>query len=125
SVSLNYKFDRGLSVYGSYTTGTKAGGYNDQDKSGVVRENGFATDIFEYAAERAYNFEVGLKYASPKLRVNLAAFRTKYKNLQVSVSQPCGALQTTNAAEATSTGVEGDLTWVIAPGLTFSANAAY
>jgi iron complex outermembrane receptor protein len=125
SVSLNYKFDRGLSVYGSYTTGTKAGGYNDQDKSGVVRENGFANDIFEYAAERAYNFEVGLKYASPKLRVNLAAFRTKYKNLQVSVSLPSGALQTTNAAEATSTGVEGDLTWVIAPGLTFSANAAY
>jgi len=125
SVSLNYKFDRGLSVYGSYTTGTKAGGFNDQDKSGVVRENGFANDIFEYSAERAHNFEVGLKYSSPTLRLNLAAFRSKYKNLQVSVSLPSGALQTTNAAEATSKGIEGDLTWVVAPGLTFSANAAY
>ena len=125
SVSLNYKFDRGFSVYGSYTTGTKAGGFNDQDKSGVVRENGFATDLFEYSAERAYNFEVGLKYSSPTLRLNLAAFRTKYKNLQVSVSLPSGALQTTNAAEATSKGIEGDLTWIVAPGLTFSANAAY
>lgn len=125
SVSLNYKFDRGLSVYGSYTTGTKAGGFNDQDKSGVVPENGFATDIFEYSAERAYNFEVGLKYSSPTLRLNLAAFRTKYKNLQATISLPSGALQTTNAAEATSKGIEGDLTWIVAPGLTFSANAAY
>ena len=125
SASLNYKFGRELSVYGSYTTGTKAGGFNDQDKSGVVSENGFANDIFEYSAERAHNFEVGLKYASPTLRLNLAAFRTKYKNLQVSVSLPSGALQTTNAAKATSTGVEGDLTWIIIPGLTLSANAAY
>jgi iron complex outermembrane receptor protein len=125
SASLNYKFSPGLSAYGSYTTGTKAGGFNDQDKSGVVPENGFATDIFEYSAERAYNFEVGLKYSSPTLRLNLAAFRTKYKNLQVSVSLPSGALQTTNAAEATSKGIEGDLTWIVAPGLTFSANAAY
>jgi iron complex outermembrane receptor protein len=90
SVSVNYKFHSDLSVYGSYTTGTKAGGFNDQEKSGVVRENGFTTDVFEYGAERAYNFEAGLKYAAPKLRVNLAAFRTKYRNLQVSVRCPAG-----------------------------------
>jgi iron complex outermembrane receptor protein len=125
SASVNYKFGGGLSVYGSYTTGTKAGGFNDQDKSGVVRENGFASDIFEYAAERAYNFEAGLKYSSPTLRFNIAAFRTKYKNLQVTISQPSGALQTTNAAQATSTGVEGDMTWIVTRGLTLSANAAY
>lgn len=125
SASVNYKFDSGLSLYGSYTTGTKAGGFNDQDKSGAVPENGFATDIFEYEPEKAYNFEVGLKYASPTLRFNLAAFRTKFKNLQVTVALPSGALQTTNAASATSKGIEGDLTWILTPGLTLAANAAY
>ncbi len=125
SASLNYKFDNSLSTYASYTTGTKAGGFNDQDKSGVFRENGFANDVFEYASERAYNLEVGMKYASRDLRVNLAAFRTKYKNLQVSISLPSGALQTTNAASATSKGIEGDLTWMPMRGLTLSASAAY
>lgn len=125
SASLNFKFNNGLSAYASYTTGTKAGGFNDQDKSGEIPENGFATDVFEYASEKARNFEVGLKASSGQIRANIAGFYTKYEDLQATQALPGGTLLTTNAASATSKGVEADVTWLAAPGLTFSADAAY
>lgn len=125
AVSLNYKFNNGLSAYASFTTGTKAGGYNDQEKSGVIPENGFANDVFEYASEKARNFEVGVKFGTGTIRANFAAFYTKYKDLQATQSLPSGALLTTNAASATAKGLEADVTWRAAPGLTISADAAY
>lgn len=125
SVSLNYKFDNGLSAYASFTTGTKAGGFNDQEKSGILPENGFTQDLFEYGSERARNFEVGMKYGDGTVRANVAAFYTKYTDLQVNQSLPSGALLTTNAASATAKGVEFDVTWRAADGLTLSADAAY
>lgn len=125
SLSLNYKFGNGLSAYATFTTGTKAGGYNDQEKSGLVPENGFASDLFEYNSEKAHNFEAGLKFSNGTVRANLAAFYTKYKDLQVNQSLPSGALLTTNAASATAKGLEFDLAWRAAEGLTISLDAAY
>lgn len=125
AVSLNYKFSRDLSAYASFTTGTKAGGYNDQEKSGAIPENGFATDVFEYASEKARNYEVGVKFGNGAVRANFAAFYTKYKDLQATQTLPSGALLTTNAASATAKGLEADVTWRAARNLTISADAAY
>lgn len=125
SVSLNYNFDNGLSAYASYTTGTKSGGFNDQEKSGTVPENGFSTDVFEYDAEDARNFELGLKASLDQVRFNVAAFYTKYEDLQATQVLPGGTLLTTNAAAATAKGIEADVTWLAAAGLTISADAAY
>ncbi|MBN9142341.1 MULTISPECIES: TonB-dependent receptor [unclassified Novosphingobium] len=125
SLSLNYKFSRRLSAYASYTTGTKAGGFNDQEKSGIVPENGYSTDAFSYNSEKAKNFEFGVKGNSGDIRYNFAAFYTKYTNLQASQALANGSIFTTNAASATAKGVDGDVTWLVARGLTFSADAAY
>lgn len=125
SVSLNYKFTPELSAYASFTTGTKAGGFNDQEKTGITPETGFAQDAFSYNSEKAHNFEIGVKGGGRTLRFNFAAFYTKYKNLQASQVLANGSLFTTNAASATAKGVEGDITWRIVPSLTFSADAAY
>ncbi|MCB2078306.1 MAG: TonB-dependent receptor [Novosphingobium sp.] len=125
AVSLNYEIDFSTSVYASFTTGTKAGGYNDQEKSGIVPENGFSDDLFNYSSEDARNFEIGLKYAGRDVRFNVAAFYTEYEDLQVNQPLPSGALLTTNAASATARGVEVDLTWAVTDGLILNADAAY
>lgn len=125
AISLNYKFSPDLSGYASFTTGTKAGGFNDQEKSGQVPEEGFARDFFAYDKESARNFELGLKAETSHLRANLAVFHTKYKNLQATQVLQGGSLLTANAASATANGIEADLTWLIARGLTLTADAAY
>lgn len=125
SISFNYKFNSDVSVYASYTTGTKAGGFNDQEQSGVVPENGFARDSFEYESEKARNFEIGAKFGFDKVRFNFAAFLAKYKNLQASQALASGAILTTNAASATAKGFEADATVIVAPGLTLSGDLSY
>ncbi|MPT47115.1 MAG: TonB-dependent receptor [Sphingobium sp.] len=125
SVSLNYKFSPELSGYASFTTGTKAGGFNDQEKSGIVPENGFTSDAFSFNREKAHNFEIGLKANTGQVRANIAAFYTKYKDLQASQALANGSIFTTNAASATAKGIEADVTWLVAPGFTLGADAAY
>ncbi|PTS83911.1 hypothetical protein DBR17_08275, partial [Sphingomonas sp. HMWF008] len=125
AVSLNYKFTPRISAYASFTTGTKAGGFNDQEKSGIVPEEGFSRDFFEYNREKARNFEVGLKAGGDRLRTNIALFYTKYTDLQATQVLPGGTLLTANAASATAKGAEFDVTWRAARGLTISADAAY
>jgi len=125
SLSANYKIGRRLSVYASYTTGTKAGGFNDQEKTGIAPENGFATDAFTYAEEKARNLEVGLKGNTGTFRYNLAAFYTRYSDLQASQAVANGSIFTTNAARATAKGIEADLTWLATRGLTLSVDGAY
>ncbi len=125
AISLNYKFSPNLSSYASFTTGTKAGGYNDQEKSGLVPEEGSARDFFEYNKEKARNFELGLKADTGQLRANVATFYTKYSDLQATQVLSGGSLLTANAASATAKGVEVDVTWLVTHGLTLTADAAY
>ncbi|WP_165421204.1 TonB-dependent receptor [Bradyrhizobium sp. Leo170] len=121
SISINYKPRRKFSAYASFTTGTKAGGFNDQEKTGIAPENGFATASFEYDSEKARNFEVCAKLSLGHARFNVAAFHAKYKNLQASQAQQNGSIRTTNAASATAKGIEADASLLLAPGLTIRA----
>ncbi|GLV23991.1 TonB-dependent receptor [Sphingobium sp. TomTYG45] len=81
-------------VYGSYSKGYKAGGYNlDRFQLGSTglnpvpavfspRSNADVTSL-RFAAEKVDAFEVGLKYSQPKWSVNIAAFRQEFKNFQL------------------------------------------
>ncbi|KEQ54070.1 TonB-dependent receptor [Sphingobium chlorophenolicum] len=81
-------------LYGSYSKGYKAGGYNlDRFQLGSTGLNQvpavFAprTDAdvtsLRFAAEKVDAFEIGLKYNQPKWSVNIAAFRQEFKNFQL------------------------------------------
>ncbi|MGE4321450.1 MAG: TonB-dependent receptor [Sphingobium sp.] len=83
-----------LLLYGSYSRGYKAGGYNlDRFQLGSTGVNlipaVFAprTDAdvasLRFAAEKVDAFEIGLKYSQPKWSVNVAAFRQEFKNFQL------------------------------------------
>jgi len=124
SVSLNYKFSRRLSAYASFTTGTKAGGFNDQEKTGIAPENGYATDDFSFASEKARNFEVGAKAELGKARFDLAVFHARYTNMQVSQTVLNG-VKTSNAASAKASGFETSGQVLMTPQLLVGADFSY
>ena len=91
---LTWKATDDLMVYGSYSKGYKAGGFNlDRFQLGSTglnvipavfapRTNADVTSL-RFAAEKVDSFEVGLKYSAPKWSVNLAGFRQEFKNFQL------------------------------------------
>ncbi|AMK16412.1 MULTISPECIES: TonB-dependent receptor [Sphingobium] len=91
---LSWKPVDELLVYGSYSKGYKAGGYNlDRFQLGSTglnpvpavfspRSNGDVTSL-RFAAEKVDAFEIGLKYTQPKWSANIAAFRQEFKNFQL------------------------------------------
>lgn len=100
SVSLQFDASESIHPYFTFSRATKAGGFDDQDKS-----TGLAN--FAYAPESARSFELGAKFNYSRLQLNADVFHTKFRDLQVTV--PTGNnVVTKNAASITSKGVEVD-----------------
>jgi iron complex outermembrane receptor protein len=101
-VTLTYKPAESVNVYATYRTGFKSGGFN----LGTSVANG--TDI-SFRPETVHGAEVGLKalLIDKQLRINAAAYRYDYEDLQVGFFQP-NALGTVifNAAGARVQGIE-------------------
>jgi iron complex outermembrane receptor protein len=89
-VSLEYKFDRNILGYVSYSTGFKGGGFDQRIFPGRFYGT-YGTPTFQlatapsYGPEKANVYEVGLKMTGfeNRARLNLAAFHTDYDDIQV------------------------------------------
>jgi iron complex outermembrane receptor protein len=127
-LSADYQLSPDAMVYARYAQGFKSGGFNG-------RANG-ATEATAYEPETADTFEVGAKtsYWQNRLRLNLAAFMTKYEDFQARVSGieddpitglPVGVLSVINAGSMDIFGFE--LEGVVAPmdGLTLDAQVGF
>ncbi|MES2057319.1 MAG: TonB-dependent receptor [Pseudomonadota bacterium] len=113
--------DRTL-LYGSVSTGYKAGGFNDGCEAGVATRGRTCTvaesrplDRLYYKPETLTAYELGLKtrFADNAVRLTLAAFYYDYNNLQLNTSQIFLGVPvnyTTNAGKARVKGVEADAT---------------
>jgi outer membrane receptor protein involved in Fe transport len=135
SVVLAWKFLEDLpmsflddgNLYASFKKGFKSGGFDliaGQDPvTGAPRQN------FEFGNERAEAYEVGLKFKAmgSRLQGSVVLFSSKFKDLQVQSFDTAGSLavQTFNAAAATSKGVEVDLSYIPARHLSFTAGLGY
>src|SRR3546814_8004504 len=88
-------------LYGSIARGYKSGGF--QGLSGTAE--GASTP---YDPEFAWSYEVGAKtdWFDRRLRLNIAAFRTDYSDLQISQLVPLCCVVVSNAAKARIKGVE-------------------
>lgn len=120
SVQIQYLTGPSM-FYVSYAKGSKAGGF--VAASTAVQQAGFA-----YDGETSRSFELGAKLElfDRRAQLNVAVFRTKYKDLQVSAWDPiANATLTKNAADATSKGVEIELTARLARPLTFRGALGY
>ncbi|MBY8825727.1 TonB-dependent receptor [Sphingomonas colocasiae] len=108
ALSLQFTPNSDAMFYLSYGKGSKSGGFQ-----GAI--SNAAPFSFQFAPERSESYEVGTKLTLPGIGyVNLAAFHTTYKGLQVSVALPSpdgltAPFFTGNAPEARVIGAEAEL----------------
>lgn len=118
-----------LLLYGSYSKGYKAGGFNlDRFQLGSTglnavpavyapRTNADVTSL-RFAAEKVDAFEVGLKYSQPKWSANIAAFRQEFKNFQLNTFNGTSfVVQNINGCDSALTAARTCDSGDVAPGL--------
>lgn len=112
AVTIDYAFTDLINAYAKYSTGYRAGGYNTQSQP----------DFFGlgFDQETVKAWEVGIKseLLDRRLRLNIAAFRNTYDDLQVDQARtPPIYADTLNAGAAEIKGVEVEATALLARGL--------
>jgi iron complex outermembrane receptor protein len=121
-VALHYNVNDDVMLYASWSRGFKSGGFNSLVAT--------AADAGPYQPEKVDGFEIGMKgdFLDDRLRVNLAGFWQLFSGLQRQVVLVNGATTSNlivNAADATTRGVELEITAVPVDGLRIHASAGY
>ena len=114
---LQYQIAPHMLAYGSISTGFKSGGFNGRAQS---------TTFIAFNPERATTLEVGFKseVLDRRLRLNLAAYTTDYKDIQTTLNVIDPVTQVTtnvvaNPADARIKGLELDTLWLATDYLQF------
>ncbi|MGI9289430.1 MAG: TonB-dependent receptor, partial [Pseudomonadales bacterium] len=129
SAGLRYHISDDVMLYGSVSTGVKSGAFNNAaDPAAALAGNDLLTE-----PEYVDSYELGMKssWLDNRLNLNLAVFRMDYEDLQVRLScadcgpggVPDGFLS--NAANATSEGLEIDLIAQATNNLRFTMGVGY
>lgn len=118
TLNIQYKVDDEVMLYGSATTGFKAGGFD-------ARANN--TNSWEFEEEEATSIELGMKSSllNNTLEANISFYRTSYDNLQVSQFDGVLGFNVGNAKDTLVQGVEIDGRWLITPELTMNYAIAF
>ncbi len=117
---LDYKFTPDIMGYASLAKGYKAGGYNGTEPDS------------QFAPEKVWNFETGIKSTFPDQHVllNASAYYYRYDNRQTLTVVPSTAglnvpqYQVSNTNQAAK-GLELEVQWVPLSDLRFGFNASY
>lgn len=115
-VGVNFKPNRDILLYASYSKGFKQGGFNGRPLAS-------ADEVTAYEPETLDSYEIGIKadLLDHTLTANLAGFHSIYKNIQLTVNQtPLNFVA--NAASGKIDGFELEL--IARPAHWFKANAS-
>ncbi len=117
--SIDYKVSRDILLYGSYSRGYKGGGFNARTVSP-------RPEVLAFSPEKLATFEIGTKLElfDRRVRLNLAAFATKYQDIQITVIEDF-APGTQNGGDARIKGFEAELTAKPTDRLTINASLAH
>jgi len=128
SAKIQYQISPQAMTYVSYNRGFLPGGFNGMDLSGIPARIMFGPEYVDA-------YEAGLKSElfDRQVRLNIAAFWSVYRDLQVQafsynpaiVGGVGGANFVQNAASSRSRGLEYEAEWKINPLLQISASGAY
>lgn len=118
--NVSYKASDDVLIYATASRGFKSGGFNDA--------LGSATGI-GFEPEKVDSAEVGVKseLLDRRLRLNLAAFYLKWKNILISVDDPATKIfdpTLRNAGKARSYGLEAEATFKASERLSMNASIA-
>ncbi|WP_299309037.1 TonB-dependent receptor [uncultured Croceicoccus sp.] len=124
-LGADYEFDDGTLLYASWTRGFKSGGFTG--RVGVPSDGDTPFD-----PEEVDTFEAGIKadFLNRRLRTNLAAFYTDYRDMQVAQIYFDGATNTQgnrilNAGASEIKGFEFETTAAPVDGMTLRGSLAY
>ncbi|HEX7820548.1 MAG TPA: TonB-dependent receptor [Sphingobium sp.] len=123
-VKLKWEIAHNRMVYASWSRGYKSGGFDFRANNRSV----FPTlaDSFQFKDEQATNYEIGGKFSfGRKVQINVAAYHTEYKDLQVAIYDGILGYNVGNAAKARVQGIEADGRWAMTSRLTLSGSVAY
>lgn len=121
-VTLDYRLDDSILLYGVYSQGVKPGGFNGADGEVVGNPT--------YDQEESDNYELGIKsqWWDNRLQTNLAVFFIDADDIQLTtpIPDPTGALNSiaTNQGSGEVFGVELDVQLLLTPDLTLGFNYA-
>ncbi|MDE2436506.1 MAG: TonB-dependent receptor [Sphingomonadales bacterium] len=116
AVTLQYKIAPNTMAYAKFTRGFKSGGFDASDSAGTA---------LPYDSESVSAYEAGLKWGvSRSFNLNLTGFYSKFDNLQVQAFNGISFI-TTNAAKASSRGVEAEARWSPVRGFTLAGSVVY
>ncbi|WP_096085282.1 TonB-dependent receptor [Agaribacterium haliotis] len=136
-VDVQYQLNDNNMLYALYTTGYKAGGFDPRSNSvgnlaTPVTDVGNRTEdnpylYFEFEEETSTTYELGSKntVGDGRGEINIALFRTVYKDLQVAQFDGAVGFNTGNAPETVVQGIELDGRWAISEHLIASYGASY
>lgn len=122
-VALRYTINEDSMVYGLYSRGYRAGGFNG-------RVDAIPAAVDAYDPETVDNFELGYRstWLGDTLVFNATAFYMDYQDKQEEIQQPSatsGTGQVTrvfNASDATIIGAEFEVAWLATAGLTIRSS---
>ncbi|HEY7641924.1 MAG TPA: TonB-dependent receptor [Steroidobacteraceae bacterium] len=127
SASIAYRWTDDVMTYVSYAEGFKGGGWNSHFNAVLTPQQQAA--LQEFQQEEAQTIEVGAKFdLGGTVRLNLAAFTSDYKDMQVTYRGPAPngvAPFLTNAGKASIDGAEAELTWAPTPDWRVEASLGY
>ena len=117
---LEWYVSDGTMLYGSVSSGAKAGGFDARGDTALAEE-------FEFEDENVLAWKIGSKsrLADGRVEINTAIFYSEYEDLQVSQFNGFVGFLVGKAAEATSQGIEVDGRWLITEGLTMTFAGSY
>ncbi len=126
SANLQWDASDDVMLYASAASGFKAGGFNSFFTGAAAGGGALPADV-EFEDETALSFEMGAKTTifDGIADFNIAAFYTEYDNLQVAVFSGNTTFNVSNAAAATTRGIEIDSRWQLTDDLRLTAAAAY
>lgn len=101
-IAFKWEPAENVNVYGGYSRGFKAGGFNTATTG---------TAVIPYNAENVDSYELGIKGASSTFRYGLAGFWSEFRNLQLQTIVNA-LIRTSNAASARSRGFEAEVEWL-------------
>lgn len=121
TLEAQYNFTADVMGYVSYSKGFKSGGWTTRVPNPIL-----SASLAAFAPERAETYEVGLKSQlfDNHLRLNLAAFDTLYKDIQLD-EQNGPAPTIKNAGTARILGTELEASWAILHGLSLQSAVGY
>lgn len=127
SVTLEWDATDDLMLYASWSRGYKSGGFDARSNVSPTPVGNVPAGSFEYDEEQAESVELGSKwvFADGAAELNLAAYRTEFDDMQVSIFDGTLGFNVGNAARAVTQGVEVDGRWRLTEGLTVLYSLAY